>query len=383
MVTDRRFPFGGMSACVRMSVAVVLISAFGISMAHGVEITGFGVDRENALNNAFRSAVEAAVGVAVQSSTSVEDFTVIKDEIVTHARGYVTRYKVLGEARDPEAGYRVTIEADVDRGMVSDHVQALDILMKMAGHPKVLVLGIDEDFESVASGTELFDPLVNTVADVFSRKFRFEVVDWPTVRSKYADIPGKLNRERVAEYNHVLRCQYLISVKLNLYGKKDGTSSIRLVLDAVRISDNYLVAKVEREAGVHDFSGLGEESKIRKAVAVAGETVFPASVDVAKMMVSDIQSEVERGKGFRYSLEFYDFPGEPKLTDDLAAIQGYVRLRLERQDATQLRLTYWSNLSSDTLLEEIKGALQRRGHKFSFKHEGRRMRFKWKHPEGF
>ena len=269
--------------------------------------------------------MEAAIGVALQSSTRVEDFAVVKDEIVTHAKGYVTGYKVLGEARDPETGYRVTIDADVNRGMVSDHLQSLEILMKMAGHPRVLVFGIDEDFESVASGTEIFDPLVNRVADVFSRKFRFEVVDWPTVRSKHPDIPGKLDRERAAEYNPVFECQYLIPVKLNLHRATGNEFSIRLVLDAVRISDNYLVAKVEREAGVDDFSGLSEKAKTRKAVGAAGEVVFPAAVDLAKAMVSDIQSEVERGKGFRYALEFNGFSGEPGLADDLVAIKGYVR----------------------------------------------------------
>ncbi|MCB7129064.1 MAG: hypothetical protein J3T61_05965 [Candidatus Brocadiales bacterium] len=64
-----------------------------------VVATGMGVDREAALKQALRSAVEQAIGVFLKTETVVENFQLIHDEILTHSRGYVQSFDIINEGQ--------------------------------------------------------------------------------------------------------------------------------------------------------------------------------------------------------------------------------------------------------------------------------------------
>jgi hypothetical protein len=77
-----------------------------------VNAKGFGSDRSNALEDAYRNAVSQAVGTYVSSETSVENFVVIKDAITTRSKGYITGYDIINEGN--ESGmYQMQINATV------------------------------------------------------------------------------------------------------------------------------------------------------------------------------------------------------------------------------------------------------------------------------
>ncbi len=58
---------------------------------------GTGGTKEEAIQDALRSAVERAVGVYIYSSTEVENFQVVKDKIISASRGYVNNYEIVKE----------------------------------------------------------------------------------------------------------------------------------------------------------------------------------------------------------------------------------------------------------------------------------------------
>ena len=348
--------------------------------AWAVQATGFGVDRDHALTNAFQKAIEAAVGVDVQSNSLVDNFMLIKDEIITHSKGYVTSYDIISEDKEPGGGYKVVVNAQVDQGAIGDHIKTLDILMKMAGHPRLLVFGTDDDLDSVPANGELFAPLVSEVSDVFSKKFRFEVVDWASAKSKYKDIPGRMTPETAAKANKTLRCDMFVTVKLNL--EKNDTA--RLLLKGVRLSDNQLLGEASRPVSVPGLSSLKTPRNYQAAVATAKDVVFQASADLARDMVAGIQSEVEEGKGLRYTVGFYIFPDSDLLVREMGVLPGYVRHEVKRSDSANLEIAYWSNLKPGQLLEQIKTMLSTK-HKYKFrsKQDGRVLKFKWKNPDDF
>ncbi|MGE4557527.1 MAG: hypothetical protein AB7D07_11955 [Desulfovibrionaceae bacterium] len=366
-------------------IAAVLALLLGISpwaMAANVQTTGYGVDQDQAVASALRAAVEAGVGVSVNSRTLVENFEVIKDEIVSHAQGYVTSYKIISSQKDASGGVAVTIDAEVDAGLIKDHAQVLDILMKMAGHPRVLIFGVDEDLNSAPVATEQFAPLLKAVTDVFRDQFRFEVVDWRTIAAKRSGLPGVPTREAVAKNNSLVKADYYVTVSLDL-GREAPKRELALTLTGVRTSDNYQVGKVVRPAGSIE-PGKAKPKKLNAmAVDKAMESVFPAAVDLAKAMVEDIQSEVEAGNGFRYTLGFYDFPDQEAILQELAGLHGYVRHQVDKMDKRNLAISYWSNLRSDELDREIEGFLRKRQYQYQHKQDGRVLKYKWEHPDGF
>lgn len=77
-----------------------------------VRAKGYGSDRSNAIEDAYRNAVSQAVGTYVSSETSVENFMVIKDAITTRSKGYITNYTIINEGMQTGM-YQVDIEATV------------------------------------------------------------------------------------------------------------------------------------------------------------------------------------------------------------------------------------------------------------------------------
>lgn len=60
-----------------------------------VEVVADGTDLEDARRNAFRMAVERAVGTVVASETHVTNSRIQRDEIITYASGYVDDYQLV------------------------------------------------------------------------------------------------------------------------------------------------------------------------------------------------------------------------------------------------------------------------------------------------
>ncbi len=361
---------------------LLALLALWAAPALAVQATGVGVDRDHALNNALQIAVETEIGVQMQSRTMVENFVVIRDDIVSHAKGYVSSYTVLSEKKETDGSYTINVEAVVNAGKIGSDIETLEILQKMAGHPRVLIFGEDDDFGSVSAGTAVFEPLVHKVAEVFAESFRFEVVDWATAKATFKDIPGKMTRESAIKHNKELRCQYLVTVKLNKGKTGPAGTPLTLIMDAVRVSDALRVSHQVREREPLAL-GASDPEADRRAVAVAEDAVFQTAVDVAKDMVASIQGEVERGEGLRFTLGFYDFPDQERLIRELGVVSGYVRHEVERSGGANLVVAYWSNLKAEQLAEQIKAALDKDGYKYQFKLDGRNLKFKWVNPAGF
>ncbi len=370
----------------RTSLALSLawvITLFSPFLVHAVQVQGMGVDRDQALNNALQVAVEQVVGVTVKSNTDVADFQVIKDEIVTHSKGYVKSYKILKESREADGSVTLLVDAQVDSGQIETHAQTLEILMKMAGHPSILIFGDDSDINAVPSGTEIFEPLVASVAKVFREKFRFEVVDWSLMKTRFEDLPGKLDKDVAVANRSRLQADYYVSVELEMLRAAKGTADLKLDLKGVRISDGHLLGQSIRKAGNISLKGAGKAEQYRRAVSAASKDVFIAAADVATALVNELQGEVERGKGFRYTLGFYNFPDTKLLEQEMTALNGYVRHKVDKDDGVNFVMNYWSNLRGSALNNIIKDIMKKHGYKILSKQDGRMLKFKWKNPEGF
>ena len=82
-----------MKKFIFMLAVMMIISC--TAFAGTVTVTGEGTDEYEATQDAFRTAVERAIGVLVDSQTLVEKNMVIQDNIYTQSRGFITDYKVI------------------------------------------------------------------------------------------------------------------------------------------------------------------------------------------------------------------------------------------------------------------------------------------------
>jgi hypothetical protein len=95
--------------------------------------------KDRAIKDALVKAVEQAVGTMVSAETRVKNYQVLNDEIYTKTEGYVKNYTILNENQGKNV-YEVTIQASIATGDIKGKLEALDLLLKQVGKPRIMIL---------------------------------------------------------------------------------------------------------------------------------------------------------------------------------------------------------------------------------------------------
>ncbi|MCI7613510.1 MAG: hypothetical protein MSS66_11075 [Selenomonadaceae bacterium] len=118
-------------------VMTCLLLWTNISCAQQVTVTGVGDNKDVAIKDAFRNAIEQVVGIYVNSSTVVSNSQVELDKIYANSEGYITDFKVLRTAYKGE-GCHVQVLVDVDTEPSSKLLSDLK-LTYMLDNPRIMV----------------------------------------------------------------------------------------------------------------------------------------------------------------------------------------------------------------------------------------------------
>lgn len=108
----------------------------GTAMAETVVVNGSGINREAAINDAKRNAVEKVVGTYISSITITNNSYVLKDEIYSKAYGFVNDIKILHESLGPI--YEVKASVSVDSSPNSKLMNKLEMI-KSFNNPRISV----------------------------------------------------------------------------------------------------------------------------------------------------------------------------------------------------------------------------------------------------
>ncbi len=128
-----------------MILFICLNSVFARDIVE-IEAAGLGGDREAAIEQAKRSAVERAIGVVIGGESLVRNYTLVYDRIISRTYGYVQSFDLLREEEQLDGLVRVVIRARV--GEILDQILedklAMELLISWLEKPRVMVL-IAED----------------------------------------------------------------------------------------------------------------------------------------------------------------------------------------------------------------------------------------------
>ena len=126
------------------------------AQAETIIADGMGMTRDAALSEAKRNAVEQGVGLVLISETSVKNFQVERDKILSKANGFVKTYEEISSSQGPDGLWTVRIRAQVTAildELVKDQL-ALDLLLSWVRHPRFMIVmdevNIDDTGSSVA-----------------------------------------------------------------------------------------------------------------------------------------------------------------------------------------------------------------------------------------
>lgn len=125
-------------AAIIFSLLIIFSST---AFAKNVTVTGTGMTPSDAESDALRAAVENTLGVLVDSETLVQNSMLIRDQIYTQSRGFVTDYSVVNREQ-VAGGWRVTINATVDdqpNSKLMNELTRLGIINVQLRNPKIAV----------------------------------------------------------------------------------------------------------------------------------------------------------------------------------------------------------------------------------------------------
>ncbi|MEI8206533.1 MAG: hypothetical protein WCG03_06620 [Kiritimatiellales bacterium] len=231
--------------------------------------------------DALRTAVRQAVGVALESQSKVVDFTLIRDAMITRANGYVRSYNVTDKRRSANDTYVVKLRAECVRGKMDNDFLAIQSLIELMGRPQFSVKveikpGSEPGIDSWVEGA-FMDELDKTGLAVLDGKTASEAMEREYQRALTAGNAKKANQLKLK-----MGAPYGVTVTATgsrkaeeVYGAKMNMAVVELkAAVSHRDSAEILASKnAAGRAGSSDSTGLQDACK--KAVA----TVFPEIMD--------------------------------------------------------------------------------------------------------
>ena len=108
-----------------------------------VTVTAEGYNRDDAVKQALRMALEQGAGTQLAGYSTVANYELIRDTIYSRAAGVVSEYRVLGERPGAGGTVEVTVEALVRPSAVAAAWGEVQNVLDQIGRPKIMVW-IDE-----------------------------------------------------------------------------------------------------------------------------------------------------------------------------------------------------------------------------------------------
>lgn len=155
-------------------------------------VTGLGQDKDLAVRDAQRKAVEQGAGTHIYSQSQTKDFALVKDTILARSAGFVQSWKLLSANEQEDGLWAAKISAVVSVQGVVDTWGVVTNLLQQMGRPKIMV------FISEKIGNEVVEEsTVQTRIEDMLLKAGFQLVN----KEQIKEIDRKDLQAAVAEDN--------------------------------------------------------------------------------------------------------------------------------------------------------------------------------------
>tara|TARA_Y100000758_G_scaffold35192_1_gene23052 strand:+ start:3815 stop:4924 length:1110 start_codon:yes stop_codon:yes gene_type:complete len=251
-----------------------------LSQAQTAKGIGYGLTKDAAIEQAKRDAVENGLGAYISSETVVTA-TSLSDNIYSKAQGFIKKFEIVNEKKDPDGNWEITISAEVTQMLdqVMQDEAALQTLLNSMNRPRIIFLLREEN---------LID---NTPTDFAETKLLsmfyekgFDVVDRQLVQA----LKGKPDFEQALEGNvaaaakiaGMLGAEVIVigTAKISSGGEFYGMTSGQADLNGkiVRVDTGEILAVVPNAHGKkpHISPSTAGVNAVNQAAAKMGEDII-------------------------------------------------------------------------------------------------------------
>ncbi len=320
---------GSMLVCIVFVTLILPAAVFGAIQAPvTVDVEGYAdivsgkkdVARENALQNAFRRAIEQVMGVMIDSRTVVQNSELINDKILSKCSGFIKTYKITGETfRDDTC--RISVTATVSTMQLEKRLDDVGLLIKKMGKPRVALIITEQniggdDRPKPPTDKANYARIAESVIHGFLAKRGYNLVDRETLvalaRQSGLPIPaGGMDASDVATQAAagggaevvIIGQAVAITGTTTLAGTNMRTSEASVSARAVDTDTGQIVVETlletAKELHINPFAGGAEA--IRKASQKLAERLNRQLVEKWKKRASGTRTARLIVKGVEYS----------------------------------------------------------------------------------
>ena len=326
--------------------------------------------RKQALLNAQRNAVEQGVGLVLDSKSVAQNFEIIRDQVLTSAQGFVSRYTVVEEGPLPDGqSYRMKIKADVSQDLLEDRLGALRILHQAMGNKRVMVVYQSENPNALARTHGATRTALQTIRDELN-KAGFRLFNEQATDKVYTQIEraGRVDRPVDDLIAMALDQQADLLVKFeNIAGQRGPKGGLfSAAFSTVRISvyetttgrqvaDTQAEGKqlLQANAGPYDWE---------KGLAIAAEKAGRQASTEAIDKIADYYKQIG-DEGFNYLLAFRGFTDDDKdkILDYLENTPGFTNLSELKNTIDYLEVELFSSQDASRLRRMLRAGLKDKG----------------------
>jgi copper chaperone CopZ len=162
---------------------VVVIASTGVRADDDivvVKVQGQGIDKDGALKDALRHAIEQGGQQEIASKSKTQDFQLEYDVILSRASGLVKHFDILSE-NSAQGITTVQISAQVSKKLMDATWADVAILLKQLGRPKIMIIFTEliHDLDRPESSREIVqrDSILGTAIERKLLKLGFKLVN--------------------------------------------------------------------------------------------------------------------------------------------------------------------------------------------------------------
>jgi hypothetical protein len=163
-------------------------------------VTGTGKTKDEAKQNALRSAVEQAFGAFISSKTELLNDSLVKDEIVSISNGNINKFEIVSEIPIPPNGYAISLNASVSITQLTSFCESKGITAELKGG--LFAANMKQKILNESAELSAVNNLCDVSWDVLSKSIDYSI--------KIGESPQLLNKE-----NQLYSVSMLIEAKTN------------------------------------------------------------------------------------------------------------------------------------------------------------------------
>jgi len=342
---------------VTLFVLIFSVLIYAKSTGTVVTVEGYGMNKQQALDDAYRRAIEEVIGTWIKAKTKVENMTPIEDLVLSRVSGYVKLKKIVEYEYDEDMeSYKIVAEVEVIETDIKD---VISDLLKEAGSPSVGVI-IKEEFSPKEGkcGYNL-DPMF-LASSGFNEKLSEEGITTPDI-STLNEYNETLKKSGVSNKDLVKVSQaaanvasYILYMKANYYARhveEYDMCSVRLNLEGKLVrADTGEVVKAYAFSEV--MAGGTPEAAINR---ILKKIIPKVASKVAQDIYTDrvVKALSERNIKVRFDLPSPEYMGKIKE----CVVDGYVdakKVTVENKMGNYIILSLLTMDKTDEVWEKLK-----------------------------